>query len=139
LPLHSSYEKGCQAKKVVSAPREDTGVVTPATVRDVDIAELLAALMRVFAEGKSGYLFATKSGRPLGQRNVLRASGVGLHAFRRFRRKCCVGPVSLKTSNGCGSVTRRKLWVTCMRAACRMTGPGDVSGAIASDWDFRLG
>ena len=39
---------------------------------------------------KSGYLFAAKSGRPLQQRNVLRAlhatgKKVGLHAFRRFR------------------------------------------------------
>jgi integrase len=58
---------------------------TPAAVREVDIAEPLAALLRVYAENKSGYLFHTKSGRPLGQRNVLRASGVGLHAFRRFR------------------------------------------------------
>lgn len=58
---------------------------TPAAVREIDIAEPLAALLRVFAEGKTGYLFATKSGRPLGQRNVHRAAGVALHAFRRFR------------------------------------------------------
>ncbi len=58
---------------------------TPAANREIDIAEPLAALMRVFAEGKSGYLFSTKSGRPIGHRNVLRASGVGCHAFRRFR------------------------------------------------------
>jgi integrase len=58
---------------------------TPAAVREIDIADSLAALMRVYAEGRSGYLFATKTGRPLGQRNVLRASGVGCHAFRRFR------------------------------------------------------
>ena len=58
---------------------------TPAAVREVDIAEPLAALMRVYAEGKTGYIFATRSGRPLAQRNVHRAAGVGLHAFRRFR------------------------------------------------------
>ncbi len=58
---------------------------TPAAVREIDIAEPLAALMRVYAEGRSGYLFATKSGRPVAQRNVHRAAGVGLHAFRRFR------------------------------------------------------
>ena len=39
---------------------------------------------------KSGYLFAAASGRPLQQRNVLRAlhatgKKVGLHSFRRFR------------------------------------------------------
>ena len=58
---------------------------TPAAVREIDIAEPLAALLRVYAGDKSGYLFATKSGRPIAQRNVHRAAGVGLHAFRRFR------------------------------------------------------
>ncbi len=58
---------------------------TPAAVREVDIAEPLAVLMRVYAEGRSGYLFATKSGRPVAQRNVHRSVGIGLHAFRRFR------------------------------------------------------
>jgi len=60
---------------------------TPAAFREVDIAEPLAALLRVYAEGKAptAFLFATKSGRPLGHRNVLRASGVGCHSFRRFR------------------------------------------------------
>jgi integrase len=63
---------------------------TPSAIRDIDIAEPLALLLRQFAADKSGYLFATKTGRPLGQRNVLRAlhatgKKVGLHAFRRFR------------------------------------------------------
>jgi integrase len=63
---------------------------TPKAVREVDIPELLAQALRVFVAGKSGYLFATSSGRPLGQRNVLRAlhatgNKVGFHAFRRFR------------------------------------------------------
>lgn len=58
---------------------------TPAAIREVDIAEKLAALLRAYAEGRTGYLFATRSGRPLAQRNVHRAAGVGLHAFRRFR------------------------------------------------------
>jgi hypothetical protein len=49
----------------------------------------LARLLREYANN-SGYVFATKSGRPLGQRNVLRAlhatgKKVGLHVFRRFR------------------------------------------------------
>ena len=63
---------------------------TPSAIRDVDVAEPLARLLTQYASGKSRYLFATKSGRPLGQRNVLRAlhatgKKVGLHAFRRFR------------------------------------------------------
>jgi len=63
---------------------------TPAAVREVDIAEPLSQVLRAFVVNKSGYLFATKSGRSLQQRNVrraLHASGkkVGFHAFRRFR------------------------------------------------------
>jgi integrase len=63
---------------------------TPAAVREVDIAEPLSQVLLAFVVGKSGYLFATKRGRSLQQRNVrraLHASGkkVGFHAFRRFR------------------------------------------------------
>jgi len=63
---------------------------TSNALRVVDIAEPLAQLLRELIAGKSGYLFAVKSGRPLQQRNVLRAlhatgKRVGLHAFRRFR------------------------------------------------------
>ncbi|MBZ5682395.1 MAG: tyrosine-type recombinase/integrase [Acidobacteriia bacterium] len=48
-------------------------------------------MLREYVAGKSGYIFATKSGRPLLQRNVLRAlyqiadRKVGFHCFRRFR------------------------------------------------------
>ena len=63
---------------------------TPNAVREVDLPEPLAQLLDAYAESKSGYLFATSTGRPLSQRNVhraLHATGkrVGLHAFRRFR------------------------------------------------------
>jgi integrase len=63
---------------------------TPSAVRVVDIVEALARFLRELVAGASGYLFAVKSGRPLQQRNVLRAlhatgKKVGLHAFRRFR------------------------------------------------------
>jgi len=63
---------------------------TPNAVREVDIAEPLSQLLREQVAGKTGYLFAAASGRPLQQRNVLRAlhstgKKVGLHSFRRFR------------------------------------------------------
>jgi integrase len=63
---------------------------TPNAVRVVDIAEPLAHLLRECVARKSEYLFAAKGGRPLQQRNVIRAlhatgKKVGLHAFRRFR------------------------------------------------------
>jgi len=63
---------------------------TPNAVRVVDIAQPLAQLLRGYVSGKVEYLFATKNGSPLQQRNVLRAlhatgKKVGFHAFRRFR------------------------------------------------------
>jgi integrase len=69
---------------------QEQAPTTPNAVRVVDIAEAMAQLLRELISGRSGYLFAVKSGRPLQQRNVLRvlhATGkkVGLHAFRRFR------------------------------------------------------
>jgi integrase len=72
---------------------------TPSAVREIDLPEPLAVLLREYAANKSGYLFATARGKPLGQRNVLRAlhatgKTVGLHAFRRFRtetlRRACI-------------------------------------------------
>lgn len=63
---------------------------TSNAVRSVDVAEPLAWLLREYAGGKKSYLFATASGRPLAQRNVLRvlhrlAGKIGFNAFRRFR------------------------------------------------------
>jgi integrase len=63
---------------------------TPNAIREVDIAEPLAQLLREHVSGKNGYVFATTSGTPFGQRNLLRvlhATGkkIGFHAFRRFR------------------------------------------------------
>ena len=71
---------------------------TPNAVREIDLPESLAQLLREYAANKSGYLFATSSGCPLAQRNVLRAlhatgKKIGLHSFRRFRtetlRRAC--------------------------------------------------
>ena len=62
---------------------------TSNAVRVVDIPELLAKELREYVSGVNGYIFATKDGKPLQQRNVLRAlhtrKTVGFHAFRRFR------------------------------------------------------
>ena len=59
-------------------------------VRVVDLPDSLARLIRDHVLGKSGYLFGTKAGKALSQRNAhtaLHESGVkvGFHAFRRFR------------------------------------------------------
>jgi integrase len=62
---------------------------TPNAIREVDIAEPLAQLFRDEIAGKESYIFATSTGRPLQQRNVLGwlhdTKKVGFHAFRRFR------------------------------------------------------
>jgi integrase len=56
----------------------------------VDIPEQLARILREYVAGKTGYLFATRTGKPLLQRNVHRAlynagARCGFHAFRRYR------------------------------------------------------
>jgi integrase len=65
--------------------------------REVDLHSTVAAMLKDFiGDRKSGLLFATKSGRPLAQTNILRRSlhpilgslgkpKMGCHAFRRFR------------------------------------------------------
>jgi len=63
---------------------------TANAVRVVDIPEQLAKVLRDYIVGRSGLLFATRDGKPLSQRNVLRSFQVagatcGFHAFRRFR------------------------------------------------------
>jgi integrase len=63
---------------------------TPNAVRVVDIPEPLAQVLREHIEGKSDYLFATRDGKPLQPRNVLRnfhiaGAKFGFHALRRFR------------------------------------------------------
>lgn len=63
---------------------------TPNAVRVVDIPEHLAKEIREYLSlGTHGYLFATKQGKALQQRNVLRIlhgrNKLGFHAFRRFR------------------------------------------------------
>jgi integrase len=63
---------------------------TPNAVRIVDVPETLASMLREFVAGKNGYLFTTRSGRPMTQRCVLSAlhevaGKAGLHSFRRFR------------------------------------------------------
>jgi integrase len=77
-------------------------VQTPKTanaVRDIDLASSLAAFLKAFIGNRtSGFLFQSKSGKALTQRNVLRdgfgkirkdlnleQDGKGFHAFRRFR------------------------------------------------------
>jgi len=62
---------------------------TSNATRIVDIPEVLARELRDYLTGVSGYLFATKQGKALRQRNLLRVlhkvKPVGFHAFRRFR------------------------------------------------------
>lgn len=63
---------------------------TPNAVRVIDIPDQLARMLREQMDREGAYLFHTKTGRPLQQRNAIRAlhatgKKVGFHAFRRFR------------------------------------------------------
>jgi integrase len=63
---------------------------TENAVRVVDVAEQLATILREYVAGKTGYLFSTRNGTPLSQRNVRRAlhaagATCGFHSFRRYR------------------------------------------------------
>jgi integrase len=63
---------------------------TPSAVRVIDVPESLALMLRSLVAGKDGYIFTTRSGRPMTQRCVLGAlhelaGKVGLYSFRRFR------------------------------------------------------
>lgn len=88
---------------------------TPNAVRIVDVHSALAELLREYAVNSTGYLFATASGRPLSQRNVLRSLHtivpVGLHAFRRYRAEvlrraaCPEDLVRLWLGHASGSIT----------------------------------
>jgi integrase len=57
--------------------------------RDIDVPEPLAAKLRERVARKPGFVFSTRSGKPMSYRNVLRnlytRKKIGLHAFRRFR------------------------------------------------------
>jgi hypothetical protein len=85
---------GSKPLKVVHVRRsiwrgQEQAPKTANVVRVVDIPEVLARVLRPYLSRIGGYLFATKEGRPLQQRNVLRVlhtrKPVGFHSFRLFR------------------------------------------------------
>jgi len=111
---------------------------TPNAVRDVDIPEPLARLLREYVAGRTGYLFATRNGRPLGQRNVLRAlhrtgKKVGFHAFRRFRTE------TLRRAQVPEDLT--KLWLGHSKSSVTDLYAGGLSKDLAwrREWCDRVG
>lgn len=63
---------------------------TDNAVREIDVPVALGEMLRNHVAGRTGYVFTTRLGRPLSQRNLLRvlhavARKGGFHAFRRFR------------------------------------------------------
>jgi hypothetical protein len=82
-------------------------------VREVDIPELLAALLKHYTANKEAYLFVTSTGRPL---STQRSSGVARHREEKRiaffpaipQQKRCGARVYRKSSQRCGSFTRRK-------------------------------
>jgi integrase len=70
--------------------RREQAPKTLNAIRLVDIPDTLAQILRRYTQGKHGYLFTTRAGRPLDQRDTLKAlhgagKRGGFHAFRRFR------------------------------------------------------
>jgi integrase len=90
---HTTISADCKlihVRKSVWRGREQAPK-TDNSVRDIDVHPSLAAMVKEFIGSRtSGWLFQTKTGRPLSQRNVTRDSlhkleVPGFHAFRRFR------------------------------------------------------
>jgi integrase len=88
----SSFSGACRVLHVTRSiwHGHEQAPKTSTAVREVDLAEPLAAMLRAFiASTPVGYLFTTRSGKLLDPRNVLailhRTKAVGFHAFRRFR------------------------------------------------------
>jgi integrase len=103
---------------------------TPNAVRQVDIPSAFAQVLRDFIGSRTGYVFATKSGKPLSQRNALRslhAIGLrgGFHMFRRFREE-------LLTKKNCPRELRN-FW---MGRACETVGQFYALG-IRNDMEWR--
>ena len=86
------FDSDCQALHLRRSVwhRCEQAPKTPNAIRLVDIPEALAQVLRRYTEGKNGFLFTTRAGRLLDQRNSLKAlhgagNRGGFHAFRRFR------------------------------------------------------
>jgi integrase len=87
------FSSDCRVIHITHAiwKKKDQAPKTPASVRDIDVPEELAAVLRGYIPNipAGHYLFATASGKPMSQRNALRVlhtrHKVGFHAFRRFR------------------------------------------------------
>lgn len=90
---HTTISSDCKTihvRKSVWRCREQAPK-TDNAIRDVDVHSSLAAILKEFISSRtSGWLFQTKAGKPLSQRNVMRDSlhkleVPGFHVFRRFR------------------------------------------------------
>jgi len=127
--------------------RKEQAPRTSNAIRIIDVHETLARALRAYTAGKTGLLFATKKGKPLGQRNVLhallKAGGTcGFHGFRRFRtetlRKERIPEDLIKLWVGHASKTVTALYAEglrehqdwrqdwCARAGLRFNLPGSI-------------
>ena len=88
-----SFSRDCRVIHVTRSMyrRKEQAPKSESSIRDVDIPDSLAAVMRDYIKDKSGYLFVNRYGNPWPQRNLLRTlhefagEPIGFHAFRRFR------------------------------------------------------
>jgi hypothetical protein len=119
-------------------------VKTASALRKVDLHPTIATLLKEFVgERKSGFLFRTRNGKPLGSSNILRrhlhpalkqlgfinpftgTNKVGNHAFRRFRN------THLRNRTGCPEGLQ-KFWMGHADESM-----GDLYDKIKEDVEFR--
>jgi integrase len=113
---------------------------TPNATRLVDIPEALAQVLRRYKEGKDGYLFATRAGRLLDQRNSLKAphgagNRGGFHALRRFAVLRRAGPD--QTVAGL-YVAQLRYDAAYRRGWCERTGLGFELGELATNCEVQF-
>lgn len=119
-------------------------VKTASALRKVDLHPTIATLLKEFVgERKSGFLFRTRNGKPLGSSNILRrhlhpalkqlgfinpftgTNKAGNHAFRRFRN------THLRNRTGCPEGLQ-KFWMGHADESM-----GDLYDKIKEDVEFR--
>jgi integrase len=86
------FDSACQVlhKRRSVWHRRQQAPKTLNAIRLVDIPEAMPQVLHRYTEGRDGYLFTTRAGRLLDQRNSLKSlhgagNRGGFHAFRRFR------------------------------------------------------
>ena len=139
------FSSDCRVIHITHAiwKKNDQRPKTPASVRDIDIPEQLAALVREYlATIPAGhYLFATASGKPMSQRNTLRIlhnrKKVGFMPFADSALRFCGKPGYPVIWRSSGSAMLQSRLRTIMPGNCVKICLSDRNGQSAQDLAFR--